>query len=229
MHETKSDGHEWYRMNGEAVAKILHTDLKDGLTTKAALSRLAEVGPNAFREEKRITPIDRIVGELKNPLTFILLCAGIVTTLLGQYVDSTVIFLALIINIAISLYQEGRASSAFERLRESQEKFATVVRNGMKERISAEDLTTGDLVVLETGVNVPADIRIISANNLDVNESPLTGEWIDVHKRTEAYDTVVPFVEQKNMVFMGTLVTGGSGMGVVVAIGNATRIGAIAV
>lgn len=228
MHETKSEGHEWYRMEGEALEKVLHSSIRDGLTSKAALSRVVEVGPNAFASDKGVTPIDRIVGELKNPLTFILLCAGIVTTFLGEYVDSTVIFVALIINIAISLYQEGRADRAFLHLRQSQEKFAIVIRDGAKERISAESLVPGDVISLETGMNIPADVRIVKSSNLEVNESPLTGEWIDVEKMSEAYDTVIPLIEQRNMGFMGTLITAGSGMGIVVETGNRTKIGTIA-
>ena len=215
-------------MSTSAVLAYLKTDAEKGLNADDAQKQLERIGRNTLTEGKRTTFIDRIVGELKNPLTFILLIAGILTTLLGEYVDSTVIFIALIINIAISLYQEGRADSAFERLRNSQEKFATVVRGGAKERIPAELVTLGDIVLLETGMNIPGDVRIITSNNLEVNESPLTGEWIDVQKTTLPYDTVLPFVEQRNMGFMGTLITGGSGVGVVVQVGNHTRIGSIA-
>ncbi len=220
--------HEWYRMSETEVIQLLETNKKEGLSHREAKMRIEQLGKNTLSEGKKITWIDRVVGELRNPLAFILLCAGILTTLLGHYVDATVIFIALIINIAISLYQEGRADNAFFRLRNSQEKFATLLRDGNKERISAEAVTIGDIVFLETGMNIPADVRIIESNNLEVNESPLTGEWIDVAKVVTEYDTVIPFVEQKNMGFMGTFISGGTGLGVVTAVGDKTRIGAIA-
>lgn len=213
MSSKKVETNLWYQMSVHEVLKALETNEKHGLSGELVEKRLKTSGKNVLSEGKRATWIDKIVGELKNPLTFILLAAGIVTTLLGEYVDSTVIFIALLINIAISMYQEGRADNAFERLRGSQERFATVIRSGAKERVSAEAVTLGDLVVLDTGTNIPADVRIISSNNLEVNESPLTGEWIDVAKQTEPYETVIPFVEQRNMGFMGTLITGGSGLG----------------
>jgi len=218
----------WYLMSPHEVATALETNDKLGLGEQEAQKRLAKHGENSFSESPKRGIRDRIVDELKNPLTFILLLAGILTTILGHYVDSTVIFIALIINVAISLYQEGRASTAFERLRGSQEKFAVVIRDGSRQRIPAAQLTAGDLVFLEAGMNVPADIRIISSGNLDINESPLTGESFDVHKMFEKHETTLPFVEQRNMAFMGTLVTGGTGLGYVVEIGDRTRIGSIA-
>jgi Ca2+-transporting ATPase len=224
----KYESQLWYQMCVKEVLDTLETHEKNGLSSSVAEKRLEQIGHNALKEGKRATMIDRIVSELKNPLTFILLCAGIVTTLLGEYVDSTVIFIALIINIAISLYQEGRADNAFLRLRNSQEKFATIIRDGKKERVDAEMITMGDIVFLEAGMNIPADLRIIEANNLEVNESPLSGEWIDVMKQTLAHESVIPFTEQRNMGFMGTFISGGSGLGVVVEVGNQTKIGSIA-
>ncbi len=215
-------------MSEAEVLLQLETNKKEGLSHEEAKKRMEQIGENTLHEGKKVTWIDRVVGELRNPLAFILLCAGILTTILGHYVDATVIFIALIINIAISLYQEGRADNAFLRLRNAQEKFAVVLRGGNKERISAEAVTLGDIVFLEAGMNIPADVRILESNNIEVNESPLTGEWIDVSKITDAYTTLVPFVEQKNMGFMGTLISGGTGLGVVVAVGDHTRIGAIA-
>lgn len=217
-----------YQKEKGALLKELDTHEEDGLKASAIKELLVRHGKNVLSREKGESIIDRIVQELRSPLVFILLCAGIVTTLLGEYVDSTVIFIAVIINIAISLYQEGRADQAFDKLRSSQEKFAVVIRDGKKGRISATELVPGDIIVVETGVNIPADARIVIAHNLEVNESPLTGEWVDVSKNAEVLETAVPPSEQKNMLFMGTMVTGGSGLAVVVATGNHTEIGAIA-
>ncbi|OGZ07259.1 MAG: hypothetical protein A3D65_01870 [Candidatus Lloydbacteria bacterium RIFCSPHIGHO2_02_FULL_50_13] len=229
MHKLRSrDAKNWYQEPLLEVTKALKTDQSRGLTREEAMSRLRRFGPNVLSESDRKTPIDRIVLEFKSPLTFILLLAGIVTSLLGEYVDSTVIFLALIINIAISLYQEGRADHAFLRLRDAQEKFAVVVRDGEKKQIAADEIVPGDILVLEVGMSVPADARLTVVHNLEINESPLTGEWLDVAKEEKVFDTTLPPTEQKNMVFMGTLVTGGSGRAIVVETGNKTVIGAIA-
>jgi P-type Ca2+ transporter type 2C len=219
---------EWYRSDSKSVAHMLKSDMRHGLTNDESALRLKTDGLNQFTEGERRTWIDSIVEELRNPLTFILLCAGMLTTILGEYVDATVIFLALIINIAISLYQEGRADRAFEKLKNAQERYAVVVRDGKKERIDAHTVVVGDLVFVEAGMHIPADMRLVDASNLEVNESPLTGEWLSVGKHSEALDTVLPFVEQKNMAFMGTFVASGVGMGLVVATGSHTRIGIIA-
>src|SRR3989339_14681 len=217
-----------YQKTKEAVVSELHTHKDHGLSALTAKELLVHHGKNTLSRETKESIIDRIVEELRSPLVFILLCAGIVTTLLGEYVDSTVIFIAVIINIGISLYQEGRADQAFDKLRASQEKFAVVIRDGQKSRVSSDELVPGDIIVVETGVNIPADARVILAHNLEVNESPLTGEWIDVSKNDVVLETVLPPSEQKNMLFMGTMVTSGSGVAVVVATGNHTEIGAIA-
>lgn len=218
----------WYRLSAEEVLKHFGVDPDIGLSEHAVRERQKAHGLNVLAEEKRDTWIDRIVNQLKSPLAFILLAAGIVTTLLAEYVDATIIFIALIINVAISLYQEGRASRAFERLKSSQEKFATVIRGGTKKRIAAAELVPGDMIVLETGMNVPADARIISGNNIEVNESALTGEWIAVAKHADVISSIVPAPEQKNMFFMGTLVVAGRARAVVVATGEKTMLGAIA-
>jgi Ca2+-transporting ATPase len=228
MHKQKIDSTEWYRMESADVVRALQSDLSTGLDAALVLTRQRTFGRNEFSSAKKVTFIDRIVGELKNPLTFMLLCAGILTTLLEEYVDASVIFIALMINIVISLYQEGRADRAFMRLRQSQAEWAVVLRARGKMRIPAVDLVPGDVIMLETGMHIPADVRILKSNSLEVNESPLTGEWVDVPKCTEQYNTLIPYVEQHNMGFMGTLITGGSGVGIVTDTGDRTRIGTIA-
>lgn len=218
----------WYRLSVEEILKHFAVDPDMGLTEHDAQGRQKLHGLNVLTKERSDTWIDRIVNQLRSPLAFILLAAGIVTTLLKEYVDATIIFIALIINVAISLYQEGRANRAFERLKSSQEKFATVVRDGAKRRIPAEELVPGDIIILETGMNIPADARIIEASNLEINESVLTGEWIAVSKHVKPISSIVSAPEQKNMLFMGTLVVSGSASAIVVATGSKTMLGAIA-
>ena len=215
-------------MPSQEVATALGTNPLRGLTGNEARVRLSRHGPNVLSERGRKSLIERITLELKSPLAFILLLAGIVTSVLGEYVDSTVIFLALVINVAISLYQEGRADHAFGLLRDAQERFAVVIRDGEKQRVPACDIVKGDVLVLEAGMSVCADARLLDVHNLEVNESPLTGEWLDVAKEEKTLDTALPPTERKNMVFMGTLVSGGSGRAVAVSTASDTVIGVIA-
>lgn len=219
---------EWSQYPIADIFAEWKSDATQGLSAAQAAFSLKQYGANIFLSLPSKSLLMRIVAQLKSPLVFILLSAGVLTILLGEYVDAIVIALALSINLAISLYQEGRADHAFLRLRDAQEKFAVVVRDGVKERIAAEGVVPGDILVLEVGVSVCADARLITTQNLEVNESPLTGEWLDVAKEAGEIHTTLPPTEQKNMVFMGTLVTGGSARAIAVATGNRTLLGAIA-
>lgn len=226
--QTTNNNEEWYRRPHKDALHAFHVLPESGLTEGEALARTKQHGSNQLAAPHRETLIERIVSELKSPLAFILLCAGILTIFLREYVDATVIFIALIINVAISLYQEGRADNALERLRESQESYATVLRDGVKRQINATAVVPGDILVIEAGMHIAADSRIIETQGLQVNEAALSGEWAEVTKSTEAHDIVLPLPERKNMLFMGTLATSGSARAVVVAIGNNTIIGGIA-
>lgn len=226
--QTTNEANDWYRREYKEILHTFHVSSLEGLSQAEALARGKQHGPNLLEAPHHETIIERIAAELKSPLTFILLCAGIFTIFLREYVDTTVIFIALIINIAISLYQEGRADNALERLRESQEYYATVFRDGSKRQINAHAVVVGDILIVEAGMNIAADARIIETQGLQVNEAALSGEWAEVAKHADAYEVVLPLPEQKNMLFMGTLATAGSARAVVVSIGNSTIIGGIA-
>lgn len=219
---------EYYRMNVKELEKTLAADVVHGLSREQAAERLIANGPNAFGEEETVGPVDRIVNELRSPLAFTLLVAGIVTTLLSEYVDATVIFLALVVNILINLYQEGRASKAFAALKSGEESFCTVIRDGEPKQIPAKEVVVGDVVLLQSGSTVPADARIIEAHGAQLNESVLTGEWAPVVKHAEDVPHVLPITDQKNMLFMGTLVASGVLRAVVVETGERTAFGGIA-
>lgn len=225
---SQSTTHDWYRLPYHDALQALHVSVESGLTQSEALSRGRQYGPNLLDAPHHETIIDRIVSEFKSPLTFILLCAGILTIFLQEYVDTTVIFIALIINVVISLYQEGRADNTLERLRDAQEHYTTVFRDATKRKINAHEVVVGDILVIEAGMHIPADARIIETQGIQVNESSLTGEWADVTKHVDSHDQTLPPPERTNMLFMGTLATSGSARAVVVAIGNATIIGGIA-
>lgn len=219
----------WECHSPEKLRDVLATDLTHGLTGAEVRSRQRLQGKNVFqKKEKRLWVVHKLLKQIKNPLVFILLGAGVVTLFLGEFIDTTVIFAALFINVAVGLVQEGRSSRAFNRLRASQERYATVVRNGKKRVIRSEQLVSGDIVEIEAGAHVPADLRILESNSLLVNEAALTGEWMSVIKNTEVLTGPAPINERANMAWMGTLVADGSGVGVVVATGNRTQVGAVA-
>ena len=219
---------KWHSLSVEEITDILASDLNDGITDKEAKERQLKYGRNKLKSKKTRNFFDRLLSQIKNPLVFVLIIAGIITIILGDKIDSMVIFIAVFINILIGAGQEGRAGKAFEKLKNSQVNKAVVIRNGFKKYILSENLVRGDLVFLETGSSVPADLRIVESKNLEINESALTGEWIDVQKDIQISQSDSLATDQKGMAFMGTVVSGGTGKGLVVEIGDKTEIGKIA-
>lgn len=217
----------WQTLSQEEIKVALDADFKNGLSDETVNSRREKYGRNVLKKPKRISFLGRILKQIKNPLVFILLIAGVITLFLGEYIDTTVIFIAVGINVLIGLIQEERASKAFEKLNSSQQRHATVIRGGRKFVLLIEDLVKGDIVILEAGVYIPADIRILEAKNFSVNEAALTGEWVDVPKTIEETPREKPISEQFNMAWMGTLVSSGEAKGIVVEIGSRTQFGEI--
>jgi P-type Ca2+ transporter type 2C len=218
----------WHSLSKDEVAVALEVGLKNGLQMEDVLKRRSKYGKNAFRKSKRDGLFKRIFKQIKNPLVAILAIAGLITLFLGEYVDTTVIFIAVFINVLIGTLQEERASKAFQKLNSSQEHFAFVIRGGRKSLIPIEDLVQGDLVFVEAGNFIPADLRLVDTKNFEVNESSLTGEWVAVPKDEGAIDKDKPLSEQSSMAWMGTLVATGFAKGIVVEIGSKTQIGLIA-
>ncbi|AKM84242.1 TPA: hypothetical protein DCZ46_02745 [Candidatus Campbellbacteria bacterium] len=221
----------WHHLSIKEIEKYLNTDLDVGLKSSDIQNIQKKFGRNLFDKKKDFGLLGKIFSQFKSPLIFILLVAGIATFFLKEYSDSIVIFLALLINTAIGAFQENKASNAFDKLSELQQKQATVIRDGKKSVILAEDLVPGDLVVLNSGMFVPADLRLIEEKNLLINESVLTGEWADVVKETKVTTSSLAdrsLNKQINMVWMGTTVSSGNALGVVVEIGDKTEIGKIA-
>lgn len=226
--ETKRD---WYNTPLEEVIEKLETNTKKGLTSEDAKARLTLYGENMFEGENHIGILGKTLKQFKSPLVVVLLIAGVVTLVLHAFLDAIVIFAALIVNVAIGVFQEERASRAFEKLNASQVKMATVIRDERKVVIPAKLLVPGDIVLVESGMYVPADMRLIEARNLAINEAALTGEWVEVSKDAEVdfkEKKHVPLAEQSTMAWMGTLLAGGYGLGVVVSTGAETEVGKIA-
>lgn len=209
---------------------LLHfkSDPQAGLSDADIKSRKQRFGANALTRVKEGGILHRVLLQFKSPLVLVLFGAGIVTILLHEYIDAGVIFLALVLNVTVGAFQEERASHAFERLNASQQHVARVLRDGSLRELNVEELVPGDIVELQAGSYVPADMRLIHSKELSINESALTGEWAAVPKSEKLLSKPMPLAEQTNMVWMGTLVTGGYGRGVVVEIGDRTQVGLIA-
>ena len=210
----------------EVIAVVGSTE--DGLTMREVRKRQADAPENTFTRTKQETTAHRVLAQLRSPIAFVLVLAFFLTSALGEYVDAGVIALALLVAIVVGVLQEGKASKAFTKLAQSQVSHATVLRDCKKHQIPAEQLVVGDFVVLQAGVQVPADIRLIRSKQLSINEAALTGEWMSVNKKVDAVSVGTPFAEQSSMAWMGTFVSEGYATGVVVATGDQTAVGQLA-
>lgn len=220
-------GVAWHATPAEKVLKRFHTT-PDGLSEADISDYQKKYGKNFFKEKKQKTIFHSLVEQFKSSIALVLLGAFVVTLALQEFVDATVILIALMIAVVLGVVQEGRASRAFKKLSESQTHSATVVRDGKKRVVSSEELVPGDIIELESGAQVPADLRLFEAKKLTVNEASLTGEWLPVKKDIAPVPIGAAFSDKENMAWMGTLVVDGYARGVVVATGVKTAIGEIA-
>src|SRR3989339_914662 len=218
----------WHSFSLEEVEKRIQTNLKHGLESTLVPEHRTRYGTNVFSKATKETVFTRLIKQFKNPLVSMLLVGVLATLFFKEYLDMIVILAALLINVVISLFQESRAGKAFEKLVASQEHFAEVMRDNEKHRIPAAELVVGDVTFLETGMRVPADVRVIEERDLGLDESVLTGEWIESEKDSGVLAADLHITERKNMAWMGSLVVSGSGRAVVVAVGNKTELGGIA-
>lgn len=199
-----------------------------GLTAEEAERRLALFGRNAFGKKQRLTKLKIFISQFKSPLIFILLVAGSLTLYLHKWIDAGVIFLALAVNAILGFYQENKAEVALERLQLYIKERTRVIRAGVEHEIDAETAVPGDIIHLSYGARVPADARLLSVNDLSLDESILTGESMPVLKTLSVFSEATSIHDRKNMVFGGTLVVEGYGTAVVTATGTHTEIGKIA-
>lgn len=219
--------HDWHAISIEEVFERL-AGSEAGLGKDEVVSRQEKFGDNAFSETPERGVVYRLYQQLKSPLTLVLVIAFFITFVLREYVDAVVIAFALSIAVIVGLLQEGKASRAFKKLSESQVLTATVLRGGKLHDIPSKELVVGDVVEVRAGTQVPADIRLFSTKALQSNEAMLTGEWLAVSKHTEPVAIGLTPSDQKNMLFMGALITRGHGRGVVVATGDDTVVGRLA-
>jgi cation-transporting ATPase F len=209
------------------VVLLLETDAEQGLSDREAGRRLQRFGPNVLPEAKTSGLLVRFARQLDNPLVYVLLVAGVVTLVLGELLEASVIFGVVLVNAVVGFLQESRAQAALDALRAMVQTSAKVRRDGHVCHLPSERLVPGDLVLIEAGDKVPADLRLLTINELQVDESALTGESVPVVKDEIVLPSATPVADRRNMVYSATLVTNGSGTGCVVATGAETELGEI--
>lgn len=220
---------DFYRSSVEEIAQTLSAELKLGLSTEEAGKRLLSYGPNRLVEKRRKSFLAIFLGQFTDFLIVILIIAAIISGFLGEWNDSIAIFAIVFINAVLGASQEVRAERAIAALKKLSIPLVTALRDGSYKKISSSELVPGDIVLLEAGAFVPADLRLAEAVNLKIDESTLTGESQTADKQSEALEEEnLPVADQKNMAFSGTIVTYGRGKGIVVLTGMATELGKIA-
>jgi Ca2+-transporting ATPase len=220
----------WFTKSSEAVLKELSVDLAFGLSDEEALTRLKKYGANKLQAEKKKSIFLMFVAQLKNWLIYILLGAVVVTLFMGEYVDAVIILLVVNINALLGVIQEVKAGKAIEALQKLTFPKSLVRRNGVVIEIDSEKVVIGDILILDAGRIISADIRLIESINLQVDESSLTGESVPSEKDASLIhaDLKTALGDRLNLGFMSTIITSGRGIGVVVGTGMNTEIGKIA-
>jgi len=217
----------WHQLHIDKVVGLLKTDLSAGLSAVEAGRRQKEFGPNRVTAHRGTPAWMKFLQQFNQPLVYILLLAVSVTAFLGEWADSSVIFGVVLINAVVGFLQETKAEKAIEALANMVATETTVRRDGGKLRVHSEQLVPGDVVLLQSGDRVPADLRLFHVRNLHADESALTGESLPVAKHPDplALDTIL--ADRKNLAYTGTLITSGQAEGVVWAIGDQTETGRI--
>ncbi|RPI77470.1 MAG: cation-transporting P-type ATPase [Desulfobacteraceae bacterium] len=217
----------WHNLTEMDTLANVESSIQSGLSDQEVTRRKGVFGENVITQKKGTHPIILFLMQFNQPLVYILLIASVITAILSEWADSSVIFGVVLVNAIIGFIQESKAVKAIESLAKSMVAEATVIRNGNKQRIRASELTIGDVVVLQSGDKVPADLRILQLRELQIDESTLTGESVPVIKQTQSLPPDIVLADRTNMGYSSTLVTYGTGTGIVAAIGNNTEVGRI--
>ncbi|EAY27628.1 cation-transporting P-type ATPase [Microscilla marina] len=218
---------DWHIMTATEAVKMLKTNSKIGLTQQEADKRLQSHGPNVLTQKKGESLLKIFLKEFHQPLVYILIIAGIGVGILQEWVEMIVIFLVVIINSVIGFVEEVKALRAIQSLSKELNAENTVIRNQEKKMVSVTDLVPGDIVTLQSGDRVPADLRLILTKDLQIDESALTGESIPSDKQANSLEKNVVLADRTNMAYASTLVTHGVATGVVVNTSDQTEIGKI--
>ena len=211
---------------GEAVERLGTTSAK-GLDAAEAAARLQTYGPNRLPEGKKRGPFMRFLAQFNNILVYVLLAAGFTKLMLSLWVDAAIIFAVVVLNGLLGFIQEGRAEKALDSIRNMLSAEARTVRGGETRMLPADQLVPGDVVLLESGDKIPADLRLVEAKNLRTEEAALTGESVPAEKTTDAVAANATVGDRECMAFSGTMVVSGRATGLVVATGSETELGRI--
>ena len=206
----------------------LQTDAERGLNAAKVAERRAKYGPNRLKDQEKKSLAERIAAQLNDPLILILMVAMAISMMLNEFGDAIIIVAVVALNAAVGIIQEGKAGRAVEALKQISEPRTTVLRDGAHHNIPAQELVPGDIVVLEAGNRVPADLRLIESIGLFAEESTLTGESVPVEKEAAFVEKGEADTSSRNMVYMSTYVAKGRGLGAVTATGMDTKVGHIA-
>ncbi|AKJ95549.1 carbonate dehydratase [Thioalkalivibrio versutus] len=217
---------DWHALKTDEVLKRLEVD-EHGLKSPDAEQRLQDVGPNRLPETARTGPIRRFLLQFHNVLIYVLIAAAIGTAFLGHWLDTGVILGVVLINAIIGHIQEGKAEKALDAIRQMLSPKAQVLRDGQRRSIPAEELVPGDIVYLQAGDRVPADLRLTGAHNMRIDEAALTGESVASEKQTAPVEPEADLGDRVSMAYSGTLIAFGQGRGVVIGTGADTEIGRI--
>ena len=219
----------WHSLSAAETLDYLNSLELQGLSTSEAERRLEMVGPNQLEEKPRHTFLQMVFDQLKNFVILLLIVAALISAALGEYIDAGAILTIVLLNTVLGVVQESRAEEALAALKRMAAPDSQVLRDGRHVTISATRLVPGDIVFLEAGYYVPADVRLLEAVNLRVDEAALTGESVAVQKNAAIQlDSEASLGDRKNTAFMGTVVSYGRGKGVVISTGMRTQLGLIA-
>ncbi|MGG2095832.1 calcium-translocating P-type ATPase, SERCA-type [Bacillus sp. S13(2024)] len=219
----------WYELRAHEVEERTNTNVKTGLTEQEVEIRLKKIGPNELQEAKRPSALVVFLAQFKDFMVLVLFGATIISAFLGEYVDAIAIVAIVIINGILGFFQERKAEKSLEALKELAAPQVIVLRNGKWMKIPSKGLVLGDIIKFSSGDRIGADVRLIEASSLYIEESALTGESVPVQKKIDVLHGVdVSIGDQTNMAFMGTMITRGSGIGVVIGTGMNTAMGQIA-
>jgi len=224
---TTLDPTSFHALAAEEVTERFTSDPESGLTEDGAAARLTEFGPNSLETTSGLRVWRILLTQFRNPLIYVLLASAAITLIIGHLVDAAVILGVVAVNAIVGFIQEWRAGVALAALAELTTTSATAIRSGQVRRIPSANVVPGDLIVLDAGDRVPADVRLLQTQELQIDEANLTGESVPVHKHTEQLSQETTLADRVNMAYSGTLVTAGRARGITVATGSRTEMGRI--
>lgn len=217
----------WHHLNVEDILQTLNVNEQTGISADELALRKQKYGVNALTPPKTQHAYIRFLKQFDQPLIYILIASAVITLILGEYVDGIVIMTVILLNGIVGYFQETGALKALDALKKTVSTQALVLREGHRLKINAEDIVVGDIVLLQSGDKIPADIRLIEQKELQVNESSLTGESLPILKASSTLPEDTSLGDRLNMLYASTYVTRGQGIGVVIQVGDHTEIGHI--